>query len=64
MLQQSRKLGLPFTIEYLLYNKGCNNERAEPEDNGSPSEGLQRTVNETLSEQNSEKSEDLENEEN
>uniref|UniRef100_A0A9J8A976 Fork-head domain-containing protein n=1 Tax=Cyprinus carpio carpio TaxID=630221 RepID=A0A9J8A976_CYPCA len=57
------QLGLQFTIEYLLCNKGCNNERAEPEDTGPPSDALQCTVNETLSEQNSEKSEDQENEE-
>ncbi len=58
------QLGLQFTIDYLLYNKGRNDEKAEPEDNGPPSEGLQSTVNETLSEQNSEKSEDQEYEEN
>ncbi|XP_073700995.1 forkhead box Q2 [Garra rufa] len=54
------QLGLRFTIDYLLYNKGRNNEKAEPEEqqnNGSPSEGLQSTVNETLSEQNSENEE-------
>ncbi|RXN31095.1 hepatocyte nuclear factor 3-beta-like protein [Labeo rohita] len=54
------QLGLQFTIDYLLYNKGRNNERAEPEEqqnNGSPSEGLQSTLNETLSEQNSENEE-------
>ncbi|XP_051550761.1 forkhead box protein E4-like [Myxocyprinus asiaticus] len=48
------QLGLKFTIDYLLYNKGHNTERVEPEDDSSPSEDLQTTVNEqtqgTLSE--------------
>lgn len=62
------QLGLQFTIDYLLYNKGRNTERAEPEHNVPPSECLQTTVDETeqktLSEQDSEKSEDQENEDN
>lgn len=62
------QLGLQFTIDYLLYNKGRNTERAELEHNVPPSECLQTTVNETeqktLSEQDSEKSEDQENEDN
>ncbi|XP_051549878.1 forkhead box protein unc-130-like [Myxocyprinus asiaticus] len=61
------QLGLKFTIDYLLYNKGRNTERAEPEDNTCPSEDLQTTVNEqtqgTLSDKDSEISEDQENEE-
>nr|NP_001098411.1 forkhead box Q2 [Danio rerio]AAI51983.1 Foxq2 protein [Danio rerio] len=61
------QLGLQFTIDYLLYNKGRSAGRAEPEDNVNPSEDLQSTVNEpeqkTLSEQDSEKSEEQENDE-
>ncbi|ROL40806.1 Fork head domain-containing protein FD5 [Anabarilius grahami] len=62
------QLGLQFTIDYLLYNKGRNTERVELEHSVPPSECLQTTVNETeqktLSEQDSEKSEDQENEDN
>ncbi|XP_067270931.1 forkhead box Q2 [Pseudorasbora parva] len=56
------QLGLQFTIDYLLYNKGRNTESAEPEDNVSPSDRLQTTVNQTeQKEHDSEKSEDQEN---
>ncbi|XP_051977244.1 forkhead box protein C2-like [Xyrauchen texanus] len=44
-LSDREQLGLKFTIDYLLYNKGHNTEIAEPEDNSSPSEDLQTTVN-------------------
>ncbi|KAK9967517.1 hypothetical protein ABG768_001913 [Culter alburnus] len=62
------QLGLQFTIDYLLYNKGRNTERVELEHNVPPSECFQTTVNKTeqktLSEQDSEKSEDQGNEDN
>ncbi|KAI7791323.1 forkhead box Q2 [Triplophysa rosa] len=62
------QLGLQFTIDYLLYNKGSNTDRVNPEDRSLPSEGLQATVNEqseeTHSKQDSGKSKDQENEDN
>lgn len=62
------QLGLQFTIDYLLYKKGLNTDRAKPEDHSLLSEGLQATVNEqskeTFSTQDCGKSEDQEKEDN
>ncbi|TRY62295.1 hypothetical protein DNTS_025845 [Danionella cerebrum] len=59
------QLGLQFTIDYLLYNKGRNTERTQAKD-VTQSGDLQTTINQleqkTLSEHNAEESEELENE--
>lgn len=62
------QLGLHFTIDYLLYDKGRKTDRVNPEDRSLPSEGLRVKVKErseeTLSKLDSGKSKDQKNEEN
>lgn len=62
------QLGLHFTIDYLLYDKGRKTDRVNPEDRSLPSEGLRAKVKErseeTLSKLDSGKSKDQKNEEN